>query len=386
MGGQHAMDRAAVTDGDARLARPVYGPDGIILGTLELSGAASLADPELAALALDAAVQAAETKLARRAPGFGAREAGGARESRGAREALVGSNPAWLSALDRAARAAQTDSTVLITGETGTGKEVLARAIHRAGARHGGPFLAVNCGALSPALAVSELFGYAGGAFTGASPRGSTGKVEAANGGTLFLDEVSELPPEAQVALLRTLQEREITRVGGRQPIPVNVRVIAATNRSLGAMVAAGTFRQDLFFRLNVVPVAIPPLRERREDILPLVAHAYHRLHHEPPDLGLASCEKLTAYLWPGNVRELLNLVEQAVALHEDPAGLLPLPALAPTRAPELGEAGEEERIRQALGTCGGNAAAAARALGMGRSTLYRKLELYGIRLQRQVQ
>ncbi len=298
---------------------------------------------------------------------------------------LVGRNPKWLEVLNRAGRAARTDSTILITGETGTGKEVLARAIHRASPRSAGPFIPVNCGALPPNLVASELFGYVGGAFTGASPRGSAGKVEAAQGGTLFLDEVSELSPEAQVALLRVLQEREVVRVGDHRPIPVNVRVIAATNRNLEAMVKEGTFRQDLFFRLNVVPLYLPPLRERREDILPLVEYGYRRLGVEPPELTLASCDRLTAYSWPGNVRELLNLVEQAVALGEDPADLLPLPSLNEAPARALGESEEEERIRRALEETGGNAAAAARALGISRSTLYRKLELYGIRLRRQV-
>jgi sigma-54 dependent transcriptional regulator, acetoin dehydrogenase operon transcriptional activator AcoR len=303
-------------------------------------------------------------------------------------DGLIGRNPTWLAALDRAARAARTDSTVLITGETGTGKEVLARAIHRASGRVRGPFIAVNCGALPPNLAASELFGYAPGAFTGANPRGRQGAVEAAGSGTLFLDEVGDLPPEAQVALLRVLQEREVVRVGSHQPLPVDVRVIAATNRDLTAMAARGEFRQDLFFRLNVVPLAPPPLRERREDILPLVEHAYRRLWVEPPNLGLASCDRLTSYPWPGNVRELFNLVEQAVALDEDPAALLPLPPLSTAAGQErhLGEPDEEERIRHALEAAGGNAAAAARGLGISRTTLYRKLELYGIRLGRQVQ
>lgn len=302
-------------------------------------------------------------------------------------EGMVGSNQLWLSALDRAARAARTESTVLITGESGTGKEVLARSIHRASPRAGGPFVAVNCGALPPSLMASELFGYVGGSFTGANARGGTGKVEAANGGTLFLDEVGELSPDAQVHLLRVLQEREVVRVGGHHPIPVNVRVVAATNRNLQEMVQKGVFRLDLFYRLHVVPISLPALRQRRDDILLLVEHAYRRLGQEPPHLSLSSCERLMAYDWPGNVRELLNLVEQAVVLQEDPADLLPLPSLGQSEhRPVFSEAGEEERIRAALRENGGNAAAAARHLGWSRSTLYRKLELYSVRIGKQVQ
>ncbi|MFZ5814696.1 MAG: sigma-54-dependent Fis family transcriptional regulator [Bacillota bacterium] len=299
---------------------------------------------------------------------------------------LVGHDPHWLAAATRAMRAAQTEATVLITGETGTGKEVVARAIHRAGARSAGPFVALNCGALPPHLVASQLFGYTGGAFTGANPRGQAGLFEMAQHGTLFLDEVSELSPEAQVALLRVLQEREVVRIGGQHPIKVDIRVLAASNKDLTDLVARGLFREDLYFRLNVFPLLLPPLRDRPQDIIPLVAHAYRRLGVEPQPLPPTSWQRLLQYRWPGNVRELLNLVEQAVALGEDPADLLPLPPLPSTPIAAEAEPEEAERIRRALDGCDGNAAAAARALGMGRSTLYRKLELYGIRLKRQVE
>ncbi len=299
---------------------------------------------------------------------------------------LVGSDPHWLAAMERAAKGARTESTILLTGETGTGKEVVARAIHEASPRAQGPFVGVNCGALSPNLTTSQLFGYVGGAFTGANPRGQIGLFELADHGTLFLDEVSELTPEAQVSLLRVLQEREVVRVGSQHPLKVDLRVIAASNRDLQQMVREGQFRSDLYFRLNVFPVALPPLRERPQDIARLVAHGYSRLGAEPVPLPPTSWQRLLQHSWPGNVRELLNLIEQAVALDEDPADLLPLPSLPTTPTIAIPESDEAEQIRRALDAAGGNAAAAARELGMSRSTLYRKLELYGIRLKRQVE
>jgi len=299
---------------------------------------------------------------------------------------LVGCDPRWLTTLDRAAKGARSDLTILLTGETGTGKEVVARAIHQASARASGPFVALNCATLSPGLTASQLFGYVGGAFTGANPRGQAGLFESAQHGTLFLDEVSELPPDAQATLLRVLQEHEVVRVGGHTPIKVDVRVVAASNRDLKGMVEQGHFRADLYFRLSVFPLTLPPLRERPQDIALLVAHGYRRLGATPASLPPTSWQRLLQHTWPGNVRELLNLVEQAVTLDEDPANLLPLPSLPPTPTAAMPESGEAEQIRQALSEAGGNAAAAARILGMGRSTLYRKLECYGIRLKRQIE
>lgn len=298
---------------------------------------------------------------------------------------MVGHDPAWLRVLEIARRGARTSAPVLITGETGTGKELVARAIHAASNRAKGPFVAINSGTLLPHLLTSELFGYEPGMFTGGNPKGRTGLIQSADGGTLFFDEVSELPYEAQVALLRTLQEGEVVRVGGHKPIPVDVRIVAATNRDLREMVRQGKFRQDLFYRLSVIPVHLPPLRERPRDIIPLIVHGYRRLGRPVPRLPLSSWRQLFRYDWPGNVRELLNLVQLAVTLDEDPAELLPLPPLPKSKA-EPGPAGEETAIRDALDACGGNVSAAARTLGMGRSTLYRKLELYGIRLKRQVE
>jgi len=206
---------------------------------------------------------------------------------------MVGRDPVWLQALERARRAAGTSAPVLITGETGTGKELVARAIHAASDRANGPFVAVNSGTLLPHLFASELFGYEPGMFTGGNPKGHTGLIQAADGGTLFLDEVSELPYEAQVALLRTLQEGEVVRVGGHRPIRVDVRVLAATNRDLRGLVEQGRFRQDLFYRLSVIPVHLPPLRERSRDILPLIVYGYRRLGRSVPRLPSSSWRRL---------------------------------------------------------------------------------------------
>ncbi|MFH5805057.1 sigma 54-interacting transcriptional regulator, partial [Alienimonas sp. DA493] len=255
------------------------------------------------------------------------------------RGGLRGDSPAMRQALSTAAKAARCDVTVLLRGESGTGKELLAHAIHANGRRAGGPLVAVHCAALSPALLESELFGHVKGAFTGAD-RDRPGRFEQADGGTLFLDEIGEVPAETQVKLLRALQERTFERVGGDKPISVDVRVIAATHRDLNAMIAAGTFRQDLFYRLNVLPIELPPLRERTEDLLDLADAFLHeaarkqdravtRIH---PDAEAV----LLRHRWPGNVRELRNTMERAVVLAEsETVTLADLPAeLAPLRDP----------------------------------------------------
>jgi PAS domain S-box-containing protein len=233
---------------------------------------------------------------------------------------IVGDSPALRGLLDRAAKVAPTDSTVLILGETGTGKELIARAIHKGSQRANGPFLTVNCAALPQSLIASELFGHERGAFTGAMQR-RQGRFELAEGGTIFLDEVGELPPETQIALLRVIQEREFNRVGGTQAIPANVRVIAATNRDLQGAIAGGTFRADLFYRLNVFPIEAPALRERAEDIPLLVQHF---AEHYAKKIGkrIVSVERKTldllkSYSWPGNIRELQNVIERSVILCE---------------------------------------------------------------------
>ena len=233
-------------------------------------------------------------------------------------EEIVGSSPALRTMLSRIAKVAPTASTVLITGETGTGKELVARAIHRRSQRCSRPFVSVNCAAIPRDLIASELFGHEKGAFTGALQR-RLGKFEVAEGGTIFLDEIGELPAETQIALLRVLQEREFERVGGNQPIRTDVRVIAATNRDLQSAIDAGTFRSDLFYRLNVFPVEVPPLRARREDIPMLVEYFIDRFARQAGK-KIRCVDKKTlalveAYPWPGNIRELQNVIERSVVL-----------------------------------------------------------------------
>jgi formate hydrogenlyase transcriptional activator len=231
---------------------------------------------------------------------------------------IVGESTPLKSVLQQVALVAPTDATVLILGETGTGKELVARAIHRLSNRSSRPFIRVNCAAIPPSLIASELFGHEKGAFTGALHR-RLGRFEAANGGTIFLDEIGELPMETQIALLRVIQERELERIGSSQSIAVDVRIIAATNRDLEAAVAAGAFREDMFYRLNVFPIHVPALRERLEDIPLLVEHLVERLAKragkEFRTIKMNTIELLQAYDWPGNIRELQNVIERSVIL-----------------------------------------------------------------------
>jgi len=296
--------------------------------------------------------------------------------------------------------AAVPSTTVLIEGESGVGKELVARAIHERSARSTKPFIAINCAALSEHLLEAELFGYEKGSFTGADAKGKAGLFEAADGGTLFLDEVGEMPLQLQTKLLRALQERRYRRVGGLADVEVDVRVVAATNRDLRAEVVAGRFRQDLYFRLRVVPVRVPPLRERPEDVLPVADYLLARLGPElsRPTLRLSGVarEAMRTYAWPGNVRELANAIERAVIVAEgdeiavddlclDEKLAVPRPDL--TGAPAIPEGalmiqpGERnlERIeamviRAALAEAGGHKSNAADALGINRTTLYNKL------------
>ena len=293
--------------------------------------------------------------------------------------------------LGLAERVAAVDAPVLLTGESGSGKERIARHIHALSSRSGGPFVAVNCGALPENLIESELFGHVKGAFTGAD-REHQGLFEAAVGGTLLLDEVGEIPLAVQVKLLRVLQDREVRAVGASRSRRVDVRIVAATNRDLGEMVRARAFRKDLYYRLEVVSLEVPPLRRRREDILPL-AHAFVRrncdtYHCGPCSLSARALDRLLAYAWPGNVRELEHAMERAVVLAEGKPrieeGDLPPEVLIGGEVPPADETlvplAEMERrhILRVLAHHAGSRKETAKALGIGTNTLWRKLRAYG--------
>ena len=354
-------------------------------------------------------------------------------------ERMIGASEVVQQAVALLRRAAQTDVSVLIEGESGTGKEVAARALHVESSRGGGPFVALNCGAIPETLIESELFGHERGAFTGASGQ-RKGRFEEANGGTLFLDEIGELKPDAQVRLLRVLQERQIQRLGSSKSIDVDVRIVAATHRDLRAMVADGSFREDLYYRLAVFPVSLPPLRERGDDVV-LLATRFLRDQGQEQRRDLEAFSEhantaLAAHAWPGNVRELVNVVQRATILCDGRTvrlGHLPrelVEAAFPDGAPEDAAASQDTRVavesgaaihpgppvserdhapaagpmpapngidsllgdevlpfeeverrvlQHALGLHGGNVTAAASALGIGRATLYRKIERFGL-------
>jgi transcriptional regulator with GAF, ATPase, and Fis domain len=302
----------------------------------------------------------------------------------------VGTSPRLQTVLSLVSKVAPTDSSVLITGETGTGKELVARAIHRRSRRASRAFVSVNCAAIPRDLIASELFGHEKGSFTGATQR-RIGRFELAEGGTIFLDEVGELPAETQIALLRVLQEREFERVGGTGSIRTNVRVIAATNRDLEAAIATGMFRSDLFYRLNVFPIEMPSLRERREDIPLLVEYFIDRYARKAgksfQTVNKRSLDLLQSYSWPGNIRELQNVIERSVIVCEmrnfsvDESWLSRRPsATDPNRRPGLLKTPPSEEkaiIEAALSESGGQVygpSGAAVRLGMPRSTLESKI------------
>jgi len=312
-------------------------------------------------------------------------------------EELVGSSPPMLQLYELLEQAANSTASVLITGESGTGKELVARALHRRSARRNGPFVAVNCSAIPDSLLESELFGHVRGAFTDARVSRS-GLFARAAGGTLFLDEVGDMPASVQPKLLRALQERVVRPVGGDSELAVDVRLITATNRDLEQRIAEGGFREDLFYRINVIHIPVPPLRERGSDILVLAQHytEHFAIVSDKAVVGLsqAANKKLLAYPWPGNVRELQNCVERAVALtshHEIQASDLP-ERIRTYRAAHVLVVGDEPSelvamdevekryIARVLQAVAGNKREAARILGFDRKTLYRKLERFGLR------
>jgi DNA-binding NtrC family response regulator len=323
---------------------------------------------------------------------------------------IIGDSAPLRDVLDKVEQVAPTNSTVLLRGETGTGKELVAHAIHINSPREEKPFVRVNCAALAPGVLESELFGHEKGSFTGALAR-RPGRFELADGGTLFLDEVGDLPMEVQIKLLRTLQEREFERVGGSETIKVDVRMISATNRNLETMIEDGEFREDLYYRLNVFPINLPPLRDRLADLTPLVAHFIAKFSRQ---MGVTAAPaspeallKLREYNWPGNVRELENIIERAMILargtpvnasHLDfgrravshaatpSAGTGAVPAVAPPVLADDGKSlaerlldSERKEIVAAVDKSRGNIASAARTLGINRSTLYYRLRKHGL-------
>lgn len=318
---------------------------------------------------------------------------------------IIGNNPTLMDSISIARLAAMNNSTVLLQGESGTGKEIFAQAIHNASLRRRGPFVAINCGAIPRELVGSELFGYVDGAFTGARRGGSIGKFEMASGGTIFLDEIGDMPYELQVALLRVLQNRRVTRIGDSKEIPVDVRVICATNKDLRSEIESGNFREDLYYRLNVISINIPPLRDRIEDIPLLIKHFLGQLARKneniPGILDPAIIDKLQRYNWPGNVRELQNVVERLVCIASQrpvivsdlPAEIISAGCSYSREAPPASSVSSmykhqrkqllaEEESRQIidlLKTCNGNVTRVAQEMGFSRMTLYRKMKLYNI-------
>jgi transcriptional regulator of acetoin/glycerol metabolism len=306
-------------------------------------------------------------------------------------EDILGRGEPMQRALRQALLAAGNASNVLLCGESGTGKEMFAQSIHTQSARGDGPFVAVNCGAIPRELIASELFGYQDGAFTGAARGGRPGKFELAASGTLFLDEIGDMPIEQQVALLRVLQERTVTRLGGGQPLPVDVRIICATHKDLRAEVGRGTFRQDLYYRLNVSMIRLPALREHPDDIPELLEAFLAKAGFRGPRPGPEVVQVLRAHAWPGNIREFQNVVERmalaagegALGLEHVPEELLaaPVAAAGPAASPLRASLEEEEKaeLQRQVRACRGNLSRAAQELGMSRNTLYRKLKKYAL-------
>jgi transcriptional regulator with GAF, ATPase, and Fis domain len=385
--GDPALWRRLTSEGafndNGTAAVPLYA-SGSLAGALILRGVDAGAMPVLSAVASLASIAIESVReverlrddcadLERRLPGNGG---------------ILGRSPQIRKLLEQIDKLALRDTTVLIQGESGTGKELVARRLHRASHRAGGPFIALNCAAIADTLMESELFGHEKGAFTGAAAA-KKGKFETADGGTLFLDEIGELALPLQAKLLRVLQEREVERIGGARPIKVNIRVIAATNRDLQQQLKDGTFRPDLFHRLNVIALRTPTLRERKDDIAELAAHFLSTFSAHPPRLTPEALRCLEAYDWPGNVRELANAMEHAVVLGNG-GGILPsdLPETIWETAPaaELGafqatvSDAKRESILRAYQQSGGDYKGAAQLLGLHPNYLLRLVRNLGLR------
>ncbi|EQM79926.1 sigma-54-dependent Fis family transcriptional regulator [Stutzerimonas stutzeri] len=305
-------------------------------------------------------------------------------------EHLAGEDPDLQRSVQKLRRVLDRDISLLLTGETGTGKEAFARAIHQASVRAKGPFVALNCAAIPESLIESELFGYRAGTFTGASRQGMKGKLEQANGGTLFLDEIGDMPAHLQTRLLRVLAERELVPLGAATPVSLNVQLVCATHRDLPAMVAAGEFREDLYYRLNGLTIRLPALRDRADRAALIRRVLQREAGDEPVELTAEAMERLAAYGWPGNVRQLINVLRCAVALADDgmigldclPPELMSVPAERSSVAQSLEttrDAAEAAHLQSTLEQHGGNVTSAARSLGINRATLYRKLHRYGL-------
>lgn len=315
-------------------------------------------------------------------------------------DSIIGNSDTMKGLKEVAAKAAKGKSTVLILGETGTGKELFAHAVHNASRRRQGPFIKINCAALPENLLEAELFGYEEGAFTGARKGGKPGKFELANGGTIFLDEIGEMTLAMQVKLLRVLQERELERLGGTKPVKLDIRVIAATNRDLENMIQQKQFRQDLYYRLNIFTINIPPLRERTEDILPLCRMLFQKINnqveHWVEGISPEALAMLMQYNWPGNVRELENVLERAINLMDDEIIITPehLPPMIkkgngakgesgngdpPSDLADIKENAERQALVRALAAAGGNKSKAAKILGIHRSGFYQKMQKYNL-------
>jgi len=309
-------------------------------------------------------------------------------------EGIVAAEPGMLAVLEAVHKLAPTNATVMLYGESGTGKELVARALHQLSLRSGKPFISVSAGALPETLLESELFGYEKGAFTGAM-QAKPGRFELANGGTIFLDEIGDITPGVQVKLLRVLQERQFERLGGTRSIDVDVRVVAATNRDLQQHIADGAFREDLYYRLNVVPITLPPLRQRREDIPRLVAHFLEKVRAANKRITPEAMQLLVEYQWPGNVRELENTIERiAILAHGEEIGAADLPSevregavfcAAGQRMMTLPDAGldleelELDLVQQALERAGGSVPKAAKLVGLTTKTLEARMTKYGL-------